>query len=51
VEVQKIINKVQDNVLEMSCFINDNTEKLTSQNEIFMTTFQGIHDMNELPDS
>ncbi len=45
VEVQKVIGRIQDNVKEMSAFINDNTQKLANQNDIFMKTFESIKEM------
>lgn len=45
VEVQKIIGRIQDNVKEMSAFINDNTQKLANQNDMFMKTFESIKEM------
>ncbi len=44
-DVQYVINKVQENVREMSSYIEENSRKLTSQNEMFLSTFAGIKDM------
>lgn len=44
-EVQGIIGRIQENVTEMSAFVNENTEKLEHQNEAFTRTFAGIRDM------
>ena len=44
-DVQNVINKVQENVREMSSYMEENSRKLTSQNEIFLSTFSGIEEM------
>ena len=47
-DVQKVIQKVQDNVSSMSAYVEDNTKKLTKQNEVFGKTFAGMKEMIEL---
>ena len=44
-DVQKVVNKIQNNVSEMSVFVKNNTEKLLKQNESFLQTFEGIKKM------
>ena len=44
-DVQKVVNKIQNNVSEMSVFVKSNTEKLLQQNESFLQTFEGIKKM------
>lgn len=43
--VKKVINKIQENVTEMLQFVNENTERLNSQNDAFMQTYEGIKKM------
>lgn len=47
-EVQGVIGKIQDNVRSMTEYVNENTRKLTRQNEMFMETFAGLKEMIEL---
>lgn len=44
-DVQQVINKVQDNVRNMMAFLEENTRKLTDQNEMFVRTFEGLQEM------
>lgn len=45
VEVQGVISKIQDNVKEMTLFIEGNTENLENQSEMFMKTFGSLQEM------
>ena len=45
VDVQGVVGRIQDNVKEMSLFIDDNTQKLASQNEMFLKTFESMQQM------
>lgn len=44
-DVQRVISKVQENVKNMSVFLEDNTKQLASQNDMFIMTFDGIKEM------
>ncbi len=44
-EVRAVIEKVQQNVAEMTDIVNDNSEKLAKQNEYFASVFSGIQEM------
>lgn len=44
-DVQKVIQKVQDNVGSMAVYVEENTRKLGEQNEVFVKTFDGIKEM------
>jgi len=47
-EVQGVIGNIQDNVKEMTFFIEENTENLENQSEMFIKTFRSIKEMIEL---
>lgn len=44
-EVQKVISKIQDNVRDMTTYIEENSHKLASQNEVFLSTFSSMKEM------
>ncbi len=44
-DVQEVINRVQENVHEMTNFVENNTQKLAIQNESFVKLFSGLHEM------
>lgn len=44
-DVQDVINRVQENVLEMTNFVENNSQKLAIQNESFVKLFSGLHEM------
>ncbi len=44
-EVKGVIAKVQQNVSDMTMFVQENSEKLEQQNEYFNEVFAGIRDM------
>lgn len=44
-DVQNVINKVQENVRNMTMILEDNTQKLTNQNDMFIKTFEGLQEM------
>lgn len=45
VDVQGVVGRIQDNVKEMSLFIDDNAQKLSGQNEMFLKTFESMQQM------
>ncbi|MDE6602185.1 MAG: hypothetical protein K2N39_02960 [Lachnospiraceae bacterium] len=47
-EVAKVIQTVQDNVKEITMYVNDNSKKLERQNEYFTNVYAGIQDMTQL---
>ena len=47
-EVEKVIQTVQDNVKEITLYVNDNSQKLERQNEYFTNVYAGIQDMTQL---
>ena len=47
-EVKTVIQKVQENVQEITMYVNDNSRKLEKQNEYFTKVYAGIQDMTEL---
>ncbi len=47
-EVEAVIERVQDNVEEITMFVHDNSRKLDKQNEYFTNVFAGITDMTKL---
>ena len=47
-QIENIINRVQDNVSEITMHIQDNSGKLTKQNEYFSDVFSGMEKMGEL---
>lgn len=47
-EVAKVIQTVQDNVKEITMYVNDNSMKLERQNEYFTNVYAGIQDMTQL---
>lgn len=49
-EVQKVIGKVQENVGNMTTYMEGNTKKLKKQNEVFIRTFDGMKEMVALLD-
>ncbi|MDE6608895.1 MAG: hypothetical protein K2K54_14265, partial [Lachnospiraceae bacterium] len=44
-EVQGVISKIQDNVKQMTLFIEENTDNLENQSEMFRKTFGSIQEM------
>lgn len=44
-QVKEVIAKVQQNVSDMTMFVEENSEKLEQQNEYFNEVFAGIRDM------
>lgn len=49
-EVSKVIETVQNNVREITMYVNDNSQKLERQNEYFSHVYTGIQDMTQLLD-
>ena len=49
-EVAKVIQTVQNNVKEITMYVNDNSQKLERQNEYFTNVYAGIQDMTQLLD-
>ena len=47
-DVEKVIQTVQNNVKEITMYVNDNSQKLESQNEYFTNVYAGIQDMTQL---
>lgn len=47
-EVEKVIQTVQNNVKEITMYVNDNSQKLERQNEYFTHVYEGIQDMTQL---
>lgn len=47
-EVSKVIQTVQNNVKEITMYVNDNSQKLERQNEYFTNVYAGIQDMTLL---
>lgn len=47
-EVESVIERVQNNVREITMQIEENSTKLGTQNEYFANVFQGMQDMTEL---
>lgn len=47
-EVAEVIRTVQDNVKEITMYVNDNSRKLERQNEYFSHVYAGIQDMTQL---
>lgn len=50
-EVSKVIETVQNNVREITMYVNDNSQKLERQNEYFSHVYTGIQDMTQLLDA
>lgn len=50
-QIELIINRVQDNVSEITMHIRDNEGKLNKQNEYFSDVFKGMQKMGELLNS
>lgn len=46
--VQSVIERVQQNVADITAQVNENSSKLGTQNEYFENVFESIHDMTEL---
>ncbi len=44
-EVRTVIEKIQQNVAEMTAIVNDNAEKLAKQNEYFDSVFSSLQEM------
>lgn len=44
-DVQSVINKIQANVRNMMLILEENTQKLTHQNDMFIKTFDGLKEM------
>lgn len=49
-EVKTVISRVQNNVEEMTRFVEDNSQKLARQNEFFNNVFVGIQEMMQMLD-
>ena len=47
-EVETVIQRVRENVEEMTRYVHDNARKLEKQNEYFTNVFAGIQDMTQL---
>lgn len=47
-DVAKVIQTVQNNVKEITMYVNDNSRKLERQNEYFTNVYTGIQDMTQL---
>lgn len=47
-EVEMVIKRVQNNVEEITRYVNENSHKLEKQNEYFTKVFMGIKDMTQL---
>lgn len=47
-EVKTVIQRVQENVQEITKYVNDNSRKLEKQNEYFTKVYAGIQDMTAL---
>lgn len=47
-DVAKVIQTVQNNVKEITMYVNDNSRKLERQNEYFTNVYAGIQDMTQL---
>lgn len=47
-EIQAVIGRVQDNVREMTSYVDSNNEKLNLQNNYFSTVFENMQEMNVL---
>ncbi|MBO5031466.1 MAG: hypothetical protein J6D08_06215 [Lachnospiraceae bacterium] len=47
-EVKKVIEKIQNNVSDITSYIADNSDKLSRQNEYFRNVFAGIQEMIDL---
>ena len=47
-EVEQVIQRVRENVEEMTRYVHDNSSKLEKQNEYFANVFAGIQDMTQL---
>lgn len=47
-EVEVVIQRVQDNVREITLHVEDNSQKLAQQNEYFSNVFSGMQDMTQL---
>jgi len=47
-EVETVIERVQNNVNEITMYVNENSKKLEKQNEYFINVFSGIQDMTQL---
>lgn len=47
-EIQKIVERVKENVKEMTAYVEENHEKLTLQNEYFSNVFANMKEMNSL---
>lgn len=46
--VQSVIERVQQNVTDITAQVNENSEKLSTQNQYFNHVFQSMQDMTEL---
>ena len=47
-EIQSVIGRVQNNVREMTAYVDSNNEKLALQNEYFAAVFKNMQEMNVL---
>ena len=47
-DVQEVINRVQQNVVDITNQVEENSEKLKKQNEYFVNVVRGIQDMTSL---
>ncbi len=47
-DVQAVIERVQQNVIDITAQVDENSEKLGKQNEYFINVFSGMQDMTDL---
>lgn len=47
-DVQNVIERIQQNVADITAQVNENSTKLEKQNEYFTNVFQGMQDMTDL---
>ncbi len=47
-DVQAVIGRVQQNVIDITAQVDENSEKLGKQNEYFINVFSGMQDMTDL---
>lgn len=47
-EVKKVIARVQENVDEMTKYVDENSQQLVRQNEFFNNVFQGLQEMMQM---
>lgn len=47
-EIQTVMSRVQDNVIEMTSYVDNNNKKLNLQNEYFASVFNNMNEINTL---